>query len=382
MTICDREKCSGCFACQNVCPKNCISMAEGKLGHLYPQIDEQLCINCGACARVCPQNEMPQLLMPQAAYATKSRETNEYENASSGGLASVLSRKVLAEGGSVFGCGSDMEHGIKHIKIENEDDLWLLRGSKYVQSHIGFLFREIKEELKKERTVLFIGTPCQVGGLINFLGKPYENLITADLICHGVPSQKVLFEHLESIGTIGGKYITFREKAGSYIRVSDSDKNPIYYNESLDDDYYLGFLYNLTLRDSCHNCSFARNERCSDITIGDFWGLSPKAEIKKTNGVSLALPNTDKGKALFDTCSDMLENEERPLSEAFSGNHNLRFPTEKNKARAKFIESYEKKGFKKAIRKSLFKKRLRSKTIRFLQKSKFFKKLINKLRHK
>lgn len=368
MQICEFNKCTGCFACQNVCPKNCISMTEKTLGHIYPVIDESLCINCGACARVCPRNEIPQLLMPQAAYATKSRKTEEYENASSGGLASVLSRKVLAEGGSVFGCGSDMEHGIKHIKIENEDDLWLLRGSKYVQSHINFMFREIKEELKKGKKVLFIGTPCQVGGLIKFLGKPYENLITADLICHGVPSQKVLFEHLESIGTTGGKYITFREKAGLYLRVTNSQGDTIYYTESFDDDYYLGFLCDLTLRDSCHNCSFSRNERCSDITIGDFWGLSPQAKITKPHGISIALVNTEKGKALFDTCTDRLESEERPLSEAFAGNTPLRCPVAPAKDRLKFISNYEKYGFKKASRRFLFKKRLRYKTIKLIQK--------------
>ncbi|MBR6694148.1 MAG: Coenzyme F420 hydrogenase/dehydrogenase, beta subunit C-terminal domain [Clostridia bacterium] len=382
MTICDREKCSGCFACLNVCPKNCISMVEGKLGHIYPQIDESVCINCGACARVCPQNDMPPLYMPRAAYATKSATLEEYENASSGGLASVLSRKILAEGGVVFGCGSDMSEGIKHIKVETEDDLWLLRGSKYVQSHIDSIYREIKEELKGDKRVLFIGTPCQVGGLIKYLGKNPENLITADLICHGVPSQRLLFEHLRKVGADGGKYITFREKAGLYIRVSDSDKNPIYYCESFDDDYYLGFLCDLTLRDSCHNCSFSKNERCSDITIGDFWGLSKEAKIKKPNGISIALINTDKGSALFDSCGELLESEERPLSEAFAGNTPLRRPVSPAKDRNKFISNYEKKGFKKAIRKALFKKRLRSKTIRFLQKSRLFKKLINILRHK
>ncbi|MBQ8549939.1 MAG: Coenzyme F420 hydrogenase/dehydrogenase, beta subunit C-terminal domain [Clostridia bacterium] len=382
MTICDTVKCSGCFACQNVCPKNCISMTEGRLGHLYPQIDESLCINCGACSRVCPQNNLPEMSVPTAAYATRSKDTDEYENASSGGLAAVLSRRMLGRGGIVYGCSSETEGGIKHVRIESESDLWLLSGSKYVQSHINLIFRNVKEDLENRKPVLFIGTPCQVAGLINYLKKPYENLITADLICHGVPSQKMLFEHLENVGAAGGKYITFREKAGLYIRVSDENKEPIYYKESFDDDYYLGFLCNISLRDSCHSCAFAKNERVSDITIGDFWGLSPQAEIKKPYGISLALPVTDRGREFFEACSDMLDSEERPTSEAFAGNSPLRKPVGKAKDREKFIKNYEKKGFKKAAARSLFKKRLRSKTIRLLQKIGLLKKLINILRRK
>ncbi len=380
--ICSPEKCSGCFACQNTCPKNCISMIEGPLGHIYPRIDESVCINCGACSRVCPQNDMPELFLPSAAYATRSKNTDEYENASSGGLAAVLSRKALSGGGVVYGCSSEMGNEIKHIRIDSEEDLWLLRGSKYVQSHINYGYRDIKNDLKSGKTVLFIGTPCQVGGLIKFLGKPYENLITADLICHGVPSQKVLFEHIESIGAKEGKYVTFREKAGSFLRISDADGNPVYYSGSFDDNYYLCFSCNLTLRDACHNCSFARNERCSDITIGDFWGLSPQAGIKKEHGISVALTNTEKGKAFFDSCGDMLETEERPLSEAFLGNGNLCRPTAATPKREKFISDYEKFGFKKAAAKALRKKRLQQKAKNLFKKSAPLKKIIRVLKHR
>ena len=64
-----------------------------------------------------------------------------------------------------------------------------------------FLFPAVKSELEKGTMVCFTGTPCQISGLLNFLGKEYENLITIDMICKGVPSPK-----------LWKKYVDFQEK--------------------------------------------------------------------------------------------------------------------------------------------------------------------------
>ncbi len=368
MTICSPIKCSGCFACQNICPKNCISLKEGNLGHLYPEIDETLCINCGACSRVCPQNEPCKANEPTVVYAAYNSDETEHKTSTSGGLAALFSSETIKKGGVVYGCSSKTNEQIKHIRVDNIDSLPLLKGSKYVQSFIGECYREAKADIAEGKTVLFIATPCQIAGLKNFLKSDPDNLITVDILCHGVPSQKVLYEHISNVCSQEVSLISFREEGGSFLHLKDENGATLYRKPSNDDLFYLGFYSNLTLRDSCHCCSFAKKERVSDITIGDFWGLSKDAQINRKNGVSVVLLNTDKGKRLFDEVSSRLVFEERPLEEAIASNHPLRASAVPSRDRERFSALYEKRGFKKAARRLLFKKRLRYKTIRLIQK--------------
>ncbi len=326
-------------------------MKEGKLGHIYPQIDESLCINCGACARVCPQNEAPAFSMPLSCYAAHNKNDEEHKTSTSGGIAALLSRKVLSSGGIVYGCSSKTENGINHIRCESEQDLSLLKGSKYVQSNINGSLALAKRDLENGKTVLFFGSPCQIAGLKKYLNRDYENLIAVDLLCHGVPSQKMLFEHIGDSAK-SSALISFRESAGYFLNVSVDGEN-VFRKPSAEDSYYSCFFGNLTLRDSCHDCSFAKVERCSDITIGDFWGLGKDSTLHNKNGVSVVLPISDKGLALFESIKPELKFEERTISEAVAGNHPLRTPAAEGKKRDLFISVYEKHGFEKAAKRAL-----------------------------
>ena len=203
--------CTGCGACENICPVSCIQMKPDYEKFLYPVIDEQACIHCGKCEEVCPVKNKVQRddgIKPEA-YALVIGDEDIRRESSSGGAFTVLADYVLDKGGVVFGVGlSEDCRVVTHMAIDNKDELFRLRGSKYVQSSIGRSYQEIKNLLECHRPVLFSGTPCQVEGLKKYLGKEYEELLTADLICHGVPSQYVW-----------NKYLDYREKvSGATVR--------------------------------------------------------------------------------------------------------------------------------------------------------------------
>ena len=197
MEICRKEDCTGCWACVNSCLHNAISMREEKLGHLYPLVNSDKCINCGLCIKICPANNSKTLCNPKTAYAGWDKNELEYKSSTSGGAASAFARYIIKNGGIVYGCACLENVDIRHIRIDKEDDLYKLKGSKYVQSNIYDSYRSVKNDLCDNREVLFIGTPCQIAGLKSYLRKEYEKLYLVDLICHGVPSQKLFNYYLE-----------------------------------------------------------------------------------------------------------------------------------------------------------------------------------------
>lgn len=332
--ICSLEKCTGCYACANCCPKGCITLEpRGALGHIYPQINNEKCINCGLCKIVCQANHPVEQLFPIAAYAGWHKKKEEYLSSTSGGAAAALSQKIVRDGGVVYGCVSLDGLVIEHKRIDRYEDLHLLKGSKYVQSSIGNAYKLAKNDLLDGITVLFIGTPCQIAGLKAYLRKEYNNLYTVDLICHGTPSQNLLRKHIQSIANGKGINISFRQGNDMILKVYD-EKGEIIYSSDLwrsrySDVYYNTFIDGYTYRDSCYQCQYATAERCSDITIGDFWGLGDDLERDKNNGCSCILPITEKGKELLLSCD--LELHKRPISEAVQGNDQLRSPKEKGK---------------------------------------------------
>ena len=332
--ICDRKRCTGCGLCVSACPKQCISMKAMHLGHLYPVIDESSCIDCGICVRNCPAINPPSKFFPQKAYAAWSKDQEDYKTSTSGGVASVLSSYIIHNGGVVFGCSCLPNAIIKHIKVDKKEELHRLKGSKYVQSDISEALRLLPSEAKTGRLVLFIGTPCQVASVRNLFRKIPENLFLVDLICHGVPSQDYLRQHIKSIlGRTDIDKIVFREQTGDYVVDIQENRKSIY-KQSLrspryKDNYINAFFDGFTMRKSCHTCQYAKPERASDITIGDFWGLGSQGCCSIPShpyGISLILPITEKGLSLIEAVKGQLNIFERPIEEAINGNEQLKRP--------------------------------------------------------
>lgn len=351
MEICKKEHCTGCAACMNKCPKQCIEMKEDEFGYLFPFIDESHCIECGLCQKVCPENNRPSAIPIQKAYAAWSLDDYDRGSSTSGGIASVLTNHILHQGGVAFGAVSSEKCDVRHEAVEQVCNAARFKGSKYVQSTIGYCYQEVKEALKQNKQVLFTGTPCQVAGLRNFLGKPYENLYTVDIICHGVPSLKLLSEHLSRYCLLDDiTKVSFRNNEGYVLSAYKDDK--LQYSKPFPNDRYLyGFMYALFYRPSCYECRYANSHRISDLTIGDFWGLGKKRPVNyDTKKVSVVTPNTDKGALLLKACKQKLFLEERDREEAISGNKQLQVPSIRHKYYQVFRALYHNFGFSCAIK--------------------------------
>lgn len=359
--ICEKSLCTGCHACVNACGKKAISMQPDLLGFLYPQIDTSLCVDCGLCAKVCPVNHPPKAVYPATAYAVQSADMADLMSSTSGGAASVFSHHVVSQGGVVYGCsGMDLRR-ICHKRIESFSNLSQLKGSKYVQSEIGIIFQQIRDDLKSGRKVLFIGTPCQVAGLRNFLRIDYEALVTVDLVCHGVPSQQLLLDELKRKKvSLQKNSISFRRKGqsindlkfGIYV---EHDEHLIYRKDYPKGYYIMGFMTGLLYRNCCFSCRWAAPNRVSDISIGDFWGLGDldNMRIDKGRGVSEVLLNTEKGFSFFDSCKKYFHWEQRTVQEAVSGNGQLQKPSARHPLYYQFQQLYAKHGFVYSCRKCL-----------------------------
>lgn len=318
ITITEKVNCCGCFSCYNICPTQSISMIPDDEGFLYPTIDIDKCINCNLCEKHCPllqtkNNIQQKKEEAQIVYGCRNSINNELYKSSSGGMFSLFAKKIFENQGIVIGAKFNETWNVVHTAIDDIKDLKYLIGSKYVQSEIGFIYKKIKELLKNNCKVLFIGTPCQVSGLHSFLSKKYNNLITVDFVCHGVPSPLVWQKYLKEIIPTNSiiKDINFRDKhtgwpqycfSYSYINNNQEYK---YYIPSRRNPFMRGFLHNLYLRPSCHECKFKGFTSKSDITMSDFWGVwknYPKWNDQK--GASCIAINTKKGLDFFNSLND------------------------------------------------------------------------------
>lgn len=366
MIICPEKDCTGCFACMNICPKNAISVGTDKMGKTIPRVDSAKCVDCRLCQKTCPANNPLVRCEPKNVYAAWSKNEQDIRLSSSGGAASVFSRKILQEGGVVFGAAV-IDGMVSHIAIENEDGIEKLRSSKYVQSDIGYAYRKVKCDLLDGKPVLFTGTPCQIAGLRNFLGKKYENLYTVDLICHGTPPNSYLREHLASVL---GKHkewdrVTFRGEHNYILTVYRG--NQIIYQKSNElDTYFRSFLNGLIFRENCYSCLYANEKRVGDITVADFWGIDRKKMEHPYDGrISLVLINTERGERLFDKVKDNMIWEKHTLAEAMSSEQtNLHHPSIPHKDRALFEAIYIKQGFETAVKKTEIGRNIRRTEIR------------------
>ena len=320
----EKNECCGCNACVQRCPESCITMREDNEGFSYPEVDREVCIDCGLCEKVCPVIHQGDKRKPLAVYAVKHKDDKIRLSSSSGGAFTALAESVIDEDVVVFGAKFDEDWSVFHDYTDTKEGLAAFRGSKYVQSRVGDSFKKAEYFLKAGRKVLFSGTPCQIAGLKRFLRKEYDNLLTVDFICHGVPSPGVWREYLkeETARQCGGKNsvlshpnikereariesISFRDKRLGWKKYSfaltlsvpngHGAKNTVLLSEPLNKNIFLrGFLTNLYLRPSCHTCPAKSFKSGSDITIGDFWGVQyVMPEIDDDKGVSVVMVNTE-----------------------------------------------------------------------------------------
>ena len=310
----DKEQCSGCSACCQVCPKECITMQADEEGLLYPSVNQNLCVNCHRCEHVCPILEGVIEKDEPLTYAGYNKCENEREVSSSGGIFTLIAKYIIEQGGVVFGAAFNESFEVEHIRVERSEELSKLRGSKYVQSRVGNIYKEVQEFLNNERIVLFTGTPCQIGGLLSYLTKEYKNLYTQDIVCHGVPSPMVWSRYVKyrkKSASSSIDNITFRSKNNGWANyhVQFEFSNNTKYSQVHTSDLYLrAFLRKLTLRPSCYACHFKGTRRVADITLGDFWGIENVVpELDDNKGTSLVLCNTEKGKQLFDNICSQVE---------------------------------------------------------------------------
>lgn len=355
--LADHNHCTGCGACFSVCPRDAITMKRDQEGFAYPAVNADTCIHCGRCTAVCPPlHPRPQGPLP-AVYAAWNRDDAVRKDSTSGGVFTALAEYVLEDGGVVYGAAMDGHQHLSHIAVFRKEDLWRLRGSKYVQSDLGNTFREIREVLKN-RPVLFTGTPCQVDGLYRFLGQRPENLLTCDLVCHGVPSPGVWEDMVHSIETRKGKgvqAVRFRNKVtgwkdGHFTTVYDDgsvDTAPLFRTE-----YGRAFGRALFLRPSCHRCPYTSMTRPGDFTLGDFWGLHPdELPEQQQLGVSLLIVNTPHASHIFDQLP--VARKAFPPERAIAGNPRLASPIPASPERSAFFAAYALEPFD-AVRKRFF----------------------------
>lgn len=337
ISITDKHDCCGCGACAEACPRRCITMAADREGFLYPAVDAEACVHCGFCERVCPMINIGDERKPAVTYAAVNTDDAVRMASSSGGVFSALAARTIARGGVVFGAAFTDDCSVEHTGVTSPGGLAALRGSKYLQSRTGHTYGQAKEALKSGVDVLFSGTACQIAGLKRYLRKDYANLLTVDVVCHGVPSPAVWQAYLKdknlSDGACGD--IQFRDKKEGWknYRVKISRRQnasagcggvvvdePFYENA-----YMQAFLSNLTLRPSCYRCP-AKGGRCgSDLTLGDFWGIGRVAPgLDDDRGCSLVLVNTPEGAQALSGLN--LKMHERAYAEALAGNPSIETP--------------------------------------------------------
>ncbi len=356
------DKCTGCLVCVDSCPIGCISKTVARDGFIYTVIDEQKCISCGKCYSVCPIENEKKHEDERHLYAAYAKDKNVRNGGSSGGIFKLSALYFLKKG--YFVCGAAFEGTrLVHRIIKSESELDALLKSKYVQSDAEGIYREVYELLKNGEKVFFCSTPCQVSALKNFIGDKYsENLFTADIICHGVPSQKVFDDYIKTLEEKhdGKLYdFSFRVKDNKYnhahgysytVLKSGKEKkfNGIYTNSS----FYNAFKKYLIFRDSCYDCRYATLERVSDITLADFWGIEKydfKGDVDR--GVSMVITNTEHGEEIFAQIKDQCEYKEFPIEYGIESNFCLTHSTNKPEKRDAIIKEIAENGYKLAAKK-------------------------------
>lgn len=333
-----KKLCTGCTACESSCPKQCIKMKEDEEGFLYPVVEHEICIDCGICSSCCPVLN-PQASAPmETAFAVISKDEEARRRSSSGGLMSLLAEQVLEKQGSVYGAAYDSEYRVVHQRIDSKKGLDQLRRAKYSQSDLSGVFRQVEEDLRNG-PVLFVGTPCQCTGLSSYIrkvGLPSrkgsgtcrdQGLILVDFVCHSIPSPKVWKQYVQwRSGSEKPSEINQRSKTtgwsnyaySSEFSYSDGRKDLIANGQ---DVFMKLFIGDFITRPSCADCSFKGNNRSSDLTLGDFWGIwDLDSEMDDNKGTSLVIVHTEKGQKILNEIQSKVKSREVDLDDALAQN--------------------------------------------------------------
>lgn len=358
----DKQLCCGCSACANICPRGCIVMQEDCEGFTYPVRNSEKCIECGLCEKVCPilsrdtkVNMLDTEQFTKQGYAAINLDEKNRLDSSSGGVFTEIAKFVINTGGVVCGAVLDSDcKGVHHRIIKNINELYLLRGSKYVQSDMGNTYRDIKSILIQGITVLFSGVPCQISGLKSYLGRNFNNLWCVDVICHGVPSPalwRYYVTTMEKSHRMQIENVNFRQKRvnrneyGRYL--SSTSKKRVYVSKGYD-SFWQFFLKDICLRPSCYKCKFKGFTHDADITLGDFWGVKEYvADFNDGKGASIVLLHTKKGEDIFNSIKKQLKYVAVDYVDVFS-KHNDAMLTSVSmpKARLSFFTDMQNMSFK------------------------------------
>lgn len=361
----DEKNCCACGACMNICPKDAISMVSDDKGFVYPNIDPDKCISCGACKKVCAYQNQEVPNTPLQAFAAVNKNQKQLMESASGGVFSAMATSVLQRGGVVFGAALDFVDGHAfphHVAIETVEELRKVQGSKYVQSEIGTCYQQAQRFLKEGRQVLFSGTPCQIAGLYGYLRKDYDNLVTVDLICHGVPSAEFFDGYIQSLGKKYHKAVTgfsFRDKEkdgwgknAKIVFIGDSERTIIKNLPGKLSSYLSLFFDGNIFRESCYSCKYAGKKRVGDLTIGDYWGIEKEhPDLLKSGkydafkGISCLLVNTEKGRAFCSEMGELLQMDLSAFEKVSNRNGQLKKPLQQPSIRKNILEIYKNGGY-------------------------------------
>ena len=342
----DKANCCGCGACRNICPRDAISMQTDEYGFAYPHINEALCVECNLCVKTCQKVNKNESGMPLVAFAACHKDKGIARKSSSGGVFSALAEHFIENGGAVCGCVYDENLNAIHICTEKEDELLKIRKSKYLQSDVGLVYRDVKKRLAQGQEVLFTGTPCQVAALYAVVGRDFDNLTTMDLICHGVPSQLLFnqfIKYLEKRYNAEIVSFDFRSKKYGWPRftLEFTDKNGRTVNIGKTQEFFMpAFTGGNLIRESCLSCKYACANRIGDITIGDLWGYEKhNLKLDTTRGTSVFTINTSNGEKWLSVLESKLNTQEIDYKLAANKNHCLHAPTQKGEKRELYMEA-------------------------------------------
>jgi coenzyme F420-reducing hydrogenase beta subunit len=340
-------------------------MIEDENGFLYPAIDANKCVECELCLKSCAYQHFQEKDSLGISYAAVAKDREVVRCSSSGGVFSSLAAEVLRKNGVVFGCSMDhYEQTIAmHIGVDSLAELHRLQGSKYVQSMMGNIYHEVKAVVAEDKIVLFSGTPCQVAGLQGFFhGRMPDNLFTVDIICHGVPSQRMFGEYLQNLGKKHGGIVSefsFRDKSSGWgchgkAVISSNKKRTVFFNPKLSSYYWL-FLKSEIYRDNCYSCPYAGTKRTGDLTLGDYWGIQQEhpelmkengGDLSEKDGISCVIVNREKGAFFLEEYGGEVLRFDSILGKVTRLNMQLQRPSVCSSHRDKILKSYRAKGYK------------------------------------
>lgn len=365
------NKCTGCSSCYNICPKDCISMEYNYEGFLYPQTNLDKCIECRLCEKVCPviqskeEKIEKQNIEEQKSFAGWSLDDSERSRSSSGGVFSLIAKYVLENNGYVFGACINEHYEVIHIGVNKVEELKKLQGSKYVQSKIGTVYKQVKEKLQLNVPVLFIGTPCQVAGLKGYLLKEYDNLYLIDFICHGVPSNKVLKRYIDyQVKKYSSKIrystINFRNKKYGWNNFSmsfDFENKEKYIYPNKEDMFFKIFLSDIALRKSCYQCKNKSVNKYSDLTLGDYWGIEELDNeffnLSENKCITTIIVHSNKGEYILDKIKENSVLKEVNFNDIIKYNPSYYKSPDMHRERKDFYNKIDKYDIEKLLKKTI-----------------------------